>query len=394
MKKIVLLFAIGLLASCSGVKKTQKAINSGNYSIAMNKALKELQANKTKKGHQKYVVLLEEAFSKHSQREQERIAFLQKDGNPANLEDIYNGYIGLRKLQQNIRPLLPLSIYEQDRDARFEFTNYDNRILETKASLSDYLFENANELLTNASSKYDYRSAYDQLQYLQELNPGYADMSAKMEEAYQKGLDYIKVELNNDTQQVIPDRLEEELLAFNTFGINDFWSKFHTEPVADLRYDYAMQLDFMEINVSPERVNETQVIKEKLIKDGFEYQLDRNGNVAKDSLGNDIKIDKFKKVSCNYYEFTQLKTAQIGAKVSFVDLDNGQPINTYPLSSEFVFEHIYANYQGDKRALDNNVVALLDLAAVPFPSNEQMIYDAGEDIKARLKSIVSKNNFN
>ena len=74
MKKILLLFTMVLLASCSGVKKTQKAINSGNYRVAIGKALKELQKNKTKKGHQSYVVLLEDAFQKHTEREQERIA--------------------------------------------------------------------------------------------------------------------------------------------------------------------------------------------------------------------------------------------------------------------------------------------------------------------------------
>ena len=89
-----------------------------------------------------------------------------------------------------------------------------------------------------------------------------------------------------------------------------------------------------------------------------------------------------------------MKTAQIGAKVNFKDLQSGQVVNSYPLSSEFIFEHIYANYQGDRRALDNSLVALLDLAAVPFPSNEQMVYDAGEDLKARLKDIVRRNNFN
>jgi hypothetical protein len=55
---------------------------------------------------------------------------------------------------------------------------------------------------------------------------------------------------------------------------------------------------------------------------------------------------------------------------------------------------VYANYNGDKRALDNNLVALLNLGAVPFPSNEQMVYDAGEDLKARLKEIVVRHKFN
>lgn len=394
MKKLLLFTLVMLLIACGGVKKTQQALNSGNYNVAMNRAIKNLQDNKTKKGHQQYVLMLEEAFSKHSQKEIERIQFLENGGNPANLIQIYEGYTNLKKLQNRIRPLLPLPVYEEDRNAQFRFANYDNTILEVRDDLSAYLYDNASNLLANARNKMEFRRAFDEFKYLEDINPGYGDVAPKMEEAYQKGLDFVKVELKNETQQIIPERLESELLDFNTYGINNFWMQFHAQPVENINYDFAMELDFNQINISPERVNERQLIQEKVIKDGFKYVLDANGNVAKDSLGNDIKVDKFKTVTCNFYEFTQLKTAQIGANVKFKDLKSGQTINSYPLSSEFIFEHIYANVDGDRRALDNNLVALLDLAAVPFPSNEQMVYDAGEDLKARLKSIVSRHEFN
>ena len=394
MKKLLLFTSAVFLIACGGVKKTKQALNSGNYGTVMNRAIKNLQDNKTRKGHQDYVLLLEEAFAKHSEKEINRIQFLENDGNPANLVSIYEGYSNLKKLQNRINPLLPLPIYEEDRNAQFNFINYDATILEVKEELSAYLYNNATNLLANAKNKLEYRSAYDDLKYLDNINPGYGDTSKKMDEAYQKGLDFVKVELKNETQQIIPERLESELLDFNTYGINNFWMQFHAKPVENINYDFAMELDFNQINISPERVNERQLIKEKVIKDGFEYVLDEDGNVAKDSEGNDIKVDKLKTVTCNYYEFTQLKTAQIGANVSFRDLRSGQVVNSYPLSSEFVFEHVYANVDGDRRALDNNLVALLDLAAVPFPTNEQMVYDAGEDLKSRLKSIVNRYEFN
>ncbi|WP_422348193.1 hypothetical protein [Flagellimonas sp.] len=393
MKKILLFGTLVLLVACGGVKKTQEALNSGNYISAMNKAIKNLAENKTKKGHQPYVVLLEDAFAKHTQRELEQIAFLQQDGNPANLENIYNKYLHLKEIQQRIRPLMPLSIYEEGRDARFNFQNYDSRILATKTDLSEYLYSNANNMLANAKEKFEYRSVYSELKYLQDINPGYKETIAKMDEAYNKGLEYVRVDIGNETEQIIPERLETELLDFNAYGINNFWTEFHTNPLEDVNYDYALNLNFREINISPEQINEKQIIKEKQIKDGFEYLLDDEGNAVKDSLGNRIKVDKFRTVRCNFYQFTQFKAAQIGAKVSFTNLANGQEINSYPLASEFVFEHIYANYRGDKRALDTDLINLLDVRAVPFPTNEQMVYDAGEDLKARLKSIIAQNQF-
>nr|WP_299068775.1 hypothetical protein [uncultured Allomuricauda sp.] len=393
MKKLVLISIMVLLAACGGVKKTQEDLNSGNYVSAMNKAIKNLAENKTKKGNQAYILMLEDAFAKNSEREVEQITFLEKDGNPANLETIYKKYHQLKGIQERIRPLLPLSIIDESRDANFRFSNYDSSILSTKNSLSQYLYTNASNLLTTAREKEDYRAAYDDLKYLENINPGYKETVVKMHQAHERGLEYIRVDIANETEQIIPERLENELLDFNTFGINNFWTEYHTRPLEDIQYDYALNLNFREINISPEQINETQIIKEKQIKDGYEYLLDNQGNAVKDSLGNRIKVDRLKTVKCNFYQFTQFKSAQIGAQVSLTDLSNGQEINSYPLSSEFIFEHIYANYKGDKRALNTDLITLLDLRAIPFPTNEQMVYDAGEDLKMRLKSIVNQNQF-
>ena len=395
MKKLLLLSGILLfMLSCGGVKKTQQAINTGNYMNAINSAVQKLAENKDKKSNQSYVLLLEEAFRKNTERELEHIAFLRKDGNPANLETIYKGYENLNRIQEAIKPLLPLRVNDENRNAEFSLTNYDNKIITTKNELSSYLYDNALNLLTNATNKYDYRKAYDDFEYLNEINPGYGDIRFKMEEAYQKGQDYVKVEMINNTDKIIPVKLEEELLNFNTFGLEDRWTKYHTNHLANIDYDYDMQIELREINISPEQVNEKQIIKEKQIKDGQKYLLDNEGNVVKDSLGNKIKVDKFKTVKCNFYQFTQFKTAQVTGQISYQDLETKQQLNSYPLTSEFVFEHVYANYDGDKRALENELVSLLNLAAVPFPSNEQMVYDAGEDLKNRIKGVITSHRFN
>ncbi len=394
MKKALLIITtLVFLASCGGVKRTQEAVNTGNYIQAMNRAINNLAQNKNRKSHQPYILLLEDAFEKHTERELENIRFLQKDGNPANYEAIYNSYTALRQIQERIRPLLPLPIYEENRNADFYFRDYEAQILTAKTNLSEYLYTHASDLLSNATYKQDYRQAYNDFKYLEEINPGFSDTKLKMENAYEKGLDYVKVNVVNDTQQIVPERLEEELLNFNTYGLNDLWTQYHTNPLKGINYDYEMQVAFRDISISPEQIREKQIIKEKRIKDGFDYVLDANGNVMKDSLGNDIKVDRYRNVQCNFYEFTQFKAAQVVGNVSYIDLNNKQQLNTYPLSSEFIFEHIYANYQGDRRALDTDLIPFLEAAPVPFPSNEQMVYEAGEDLKARLKEIIVRQKF-
>jgi hypothetical protein len=394
MRNLILIIITALIVSCSTAKRTQEALNTGNYTSAINLSISKLSDNKTKKGNQKYIPTLEDAFKKNTARELKEIAFLKKDGNKANLEKIYNAYLRLNSIQERIKPLLPLQFFEEGRAANFAFNNYDNTILTSKNELSSYLYENASNLVKNAQNKFDYRKAFDDFSYLNKLSPNYKDTRERIENAYQKGIDYVRVKLFNNTERVIPRDLEEDLLNFNAYDLNDHWTTYHTNPQKSIRYNYEMLVEFTHINISPEHIKEKEIIKEKRIKDGWEYVLDTNGNVAKDSLGNDLKADKFITVRSNFYCLTQQKDVQITGKVSYYDLMTKQQINSYPLASGFVFEHVYGNFKGDKRALDDDLLKLANQRAVPFPTNEQMIYDSGENLKNNIKSIITSYKFN
>ena len=394
MKKQLLYFAVIVFLSACGVKKTQEALNRGNYVQAMNRAIDQLADNKSKKGHQPYIILLEEAFERHTDKMLTRIAFMEKEDNAGDYETVFRGYTDLNNLQENIRPLLPLWIEDEGRYAEFAFRDYTDEILISKGKLSDYLYTRAKTLISEAQTKYDFREAYNDLLYLDRINPEYEQSRQLMDEAYMKGIDYVKVQVVNATDQIVPQRLEMELLNFNTYGLDDIWTKYHNNPMSSVNYDYEMQLAFQDIMISPEQIRERQLIKEKDIVDGYEYLRDDNGEVVRDSLGNKIKVDRYRTVRCEYYEFTQFKSALVNGQVNYIDLNTQQQLNTYPLSSEFIFEHVFADYDGDKRALDENLITLLSVGEVPFPTNEDMVYQAGEDLKQRVKHIVSRHKFN
>ncbi|HBK82122.1 MAG TPA: hypothetical protein DDZ41_00750, partial [Flavobacterium sp.] len=111
------------------------------------------------------------------------------------------------------------------------------------------------------------------------------------------------------------------------------------------------------------------------------------------SLGKPVKVDNFKTVQINIYEFKQFKSVQVTAKVDYIDYRSNQTIDTFPLASEFIFENIYATFNGDKRACEDDYHRFFNQRAVAFPSNEQMIFDSGEDLKAKLKEIITRNRF-
>ncbi len=392
MKKITLLLSLLILMGSCGVKNTRALLSDGDYDAVINRAIEELRSNKKAKSKQDYVYLAEEAFAKGKERDVREIELLIKEGNPAKLEQIYSTYLKLNNRQERIRPLLPLRLIKERREALFPFENYSESIINSKNNLSKYLYDNSKALLLT-KDKMSARRAFDDLAYLENINPGYKEVKKLMEEAQFKGTDFISVYTKNETNMTIPTRLQNDLLDFSTFGLNDKWTVYHSTKQKGINYDYELIVNFRQINISPEQVKEKEFIKEKQVKDGLKTLLDTRGNIVKDSLGKPIKVDNFKTIRVNIYEFRQFKSCQITAKVDYIDFNSNQLVDAFPITSEFIFENIYANYNGDKAACEENYLTYFSKKAVAFPNNEQMIYDTGEDLKAKLKDIITKNRF-
>ena len=393
MKKITSLLALLLIVSACGVRQTRDMLTSGDYDGAIQNAVDGLRGgNKNAKGKQDYVYLLEEAFAKAKERDLRNIEIWFKDANPQNLEKIYDTYVQLNARQEKIRPLLPVRLLKEGRDAKFPFDDYSDQIVSSKNALAKYLYDNSKALLVT-KDKMTIRRAYDDLLYLRSLNPGFKDTDKLIEEAQFKGTDFVNVYTKNETNMVIPVRLENDLLDFSTLGLNDKWTVYHSNRVKGIDYDYGLVVNFRQINISPEQIKEKEIQKEKLIKVGLKNLLDRNGQVVKDSLGNNIKVDDMRTVRAQVYEFSQFKACQVTAKVDYIDFRNNQLLQTFPLASEFTFNYMYAKFRGDKRACEQDYFQYFDRRAMPFPSNEQMVYDTGNDLKNKLKDIITRNKF-
>lgn len=393
MQKITLLVSILFLAvSSCGVKTTQSLLSDGNYDGAIDRAVEALKTKKDSKGKQDYVYLLEEAFAKVKDRDLRNLDLMIKEANAANSERIYNTYLQLNNRQEKIRPLLPLPLLKQGKNAAFAFDNYSDQIVSSKNALSKYLYENASALL-KSKNKLDFRKAYDDFFYLESINPGYKNTKKLMDDAQFKGTDFVDVYAKNETNMVIPKQLQDDLLDFKTYGLNDKWTVYHSVRQKNVTYDYSLIINFRQIIISPEQIKEKEFIKERQVKDGVKTLLDSRGRPVKDTLGKEIKVDNYRTLRANIYEFRQFKSCQVTAKVDYVDVKTNQLLQSFPVTSEFIFENIYSTYKGDKSACEDNYMTYFNKRAVPFPNNEQMVFDTGEDLKARLKDIIVRNKF-
>ncbi|AUP77567.1 hypothetical protein [Flavivirga eckloniae] len=390
MKRLLpILIVLSMLTACGGKKQVEAAVNSGNYDQAITTALNKLRTNKNKKRKSDYVLMLQEAYHKVVERDLNTINHLKKDKNPELFKEIYERYMDLNSRQEAIKPVLPLFV--NGKEITFNINDYSNEIVQSRENVSDFYYEKGLDLL-ELDDKVQIREAYNVLGYIESINPNYEKTRELMQEAHERGISYISVTIENRTNQMIPQRLEDDLLNFDTYGLNQFWTVYHAQPNKNTAYDYAMQLQLKQINISPERIQEREFVREKEIVDGWKYELDEKGNVAKDSLGNDIKIDKIVKVKARYNEFVQIKSTQVVADVVYFDTKTKQLLDTFRIDSEFIFENHFANVRGDERALESEDIRILNNRRVPFPSNEQMVYDTGEDLKLKLKDIISSYN--
>jgi len=388
----IILFTALFSASCNSVKRTQKFVAQGNYNQAIELAVKKLQKDKDAKEYDAHIRLLEEAYLKAKEDDTRHINFLKKENSPAGAKEIYYTYLDLQARQDLIRPLLPLYSNEMGRKANFVFSDYTNDLLGAKDAYIKSLYQEAIAYMQRNTKK-DYRSAFNVLCELEEVQPNYRDVHQLKEDAHFRGTDFVFVTLNNHTGQFIPFRLERDLLDFNTYGLDDFWTEYHGQRENGINYDLGIDLNFQTIQISPERISDRQYTRKQRIKDGYEYGRDRKGNIVRDSLGNPIKIERFIDVSAQVTVTNQQKSVFVGGTVVYKDLNKRRQLNSFPISSEFVFENAFAKYRGDERALTTEDRRLLNNYFIPFPNNEQMVFDAGSDIKERFKEILRNNSF-
>ncbi len=383
-KTTILLLVLGIIfTSCSIKKKVREEIGKGNFDAAIDMLVHKLSRKRNVKSADEYVLLLEEAYRKARERDLQQIKRLKKDDNPETWEKIYQLYVRLDDRQNRIKSLLPLKIISQNRNARFAMDDYSDEILEARNQMVRVLYKDALDLMRK-NDILSYRKAYDLLERIDEVYPNYKNVRDLMKEAYAKGIAWVGVSLENQTGKVIPKKLENDLLDFDAARAQNFWVRYEPLKKDTAQYDFLMKLVFTDIQVSPEKEQERIITQEKEITDGYKYATDANGNIVKDSLGNPIKVPVYRKVTATVHEYRQFKEATIKATGYLYDLHTGKQIASFPYQSRFVFDHKYLRVYGDKRALEQVYLDLLDNKKLPFPSNEQMIYDAGMDLKEKF----------
>lgn len=381
---VLSIFVLFTMGSC---RMSQTAINSGDYEYAVKRSVDKLRKNKKKS---KAALELEQAYNKAVDRDLTHIGNLHEEGLTENAVEIFDLYNRLESRQRLVQPLLPLFIKKEGRNARIKIDNYNLQLVEFKKKAADYLYKEATSLL-ETDSKFAAREAFRLLKELDDFYPGYLDIEKLMGQANIAGTNKILFEINNETGIPMPPNFESELNKISLQELNRLWADFHMKPVRGTNYDYKVAMNVNLLDVGPEQITEDIYTREKEINDGWDYVLDKKGNVMKDSLGNDIKVDRFKTIFVHVTETYQRKEAQIAGTIDFIDLNTNQIVGTYPVSTTSAFTNRFGAFKGDERALTSRDKNIIRSGFQIFPSDFDLILKAMHQLKPLVKDAIVDN---
>jgi len=238
-----------------------------------------------------------------------------------------------------------------------------------------------------------YRQAFIEMSKAQEYSGGmYPELNELIEEARFKGISRVLVRVNNLTHMKLDPVFEQDLLEIDTRNLENDWVEYHFKHLnEDIAYDYDILVNLEMITVSPDEVNEKDELFKKKVEDGFEYVLDANGNVMKDTAGNDIKLPKYKTLQCTMIETHQFKSARIDGNVEILSNNPKKLIRKEPIGAEHIFDHASARAVGDVEALDEEALYMIEQEAIPFPNDFEMIFNCTETLKPAIRQGIYRN---
>lgn len=378
MKKLVfIIITITLLFAC---KSSSKQLEDGNYDAALQKAAKKIKKNP---GKFEEVDTFNDAYRMAYTQNDNEVTRLKSSGDPSNWRKIHSIYLQMKKRQDLAASLPPVGINYTERDFSTEIELSRNKALE-------YAYEIGNQLLSS-TDRFQVRKAYANFLEVKKYSSNYKDVDEKLKEAKYFGMTNIFFRIENNAEIVAPKGMMEALQNIDINDIDQQWINYETFVDTNKQYHYSIILNMKLIEVSPEGLKETETVERKRVEGGFDYVLDANGNVKKDSLGNDIKTVKYKTISCRLKRFQQIKSAQISGTIDYYDNLVNRRMKSEPITSEALFESFHAQAFGDLNALSVQTRQGLNVEPLPFPRNDVLIVQAGEILKSMTKDILVKN---
>lgn len=384
--KIFVYASISILLISSGCKVAEKEFRKGDYDEAINICVKKLVDNPDKA---EYITILEEAFARANGEDLATIEALNKEGQPDRWEEIFNLYQSINIRQNKIKPLLPIYLGTEERDAEFNFVNAVDGMNTAKKNAVAYWYALATDNL-KSKDVYKARDAYYALQKIEMYYNNYKDVSALMVQAKNLGTNDVAFTIKNSTYGNFSYDVNNALNNIEVEADYGTWYRIY-EQMPESAVEYTIELNIKQMEALPEKVTTNRYEESKQIIDGYEFVYDNQGNIVKDSLGNPVKVPDYKTVTAFITETWQEKVATVSGEVKYIDR-NGRVVKTIPVKADGVFQNYYAVATGYFEALTQQSKEKLGGKPLPFPSDSELLVQAIHQLGCTVNDVLDDYN--
>lgn len=386
MKRILQIFVILSILFSAGCSSSKKQLSKGNYDAAIDKAVKELRRDRD---DEKQIQILSESYRIANELDQERIRYLKMEGRANSWDEVYQIYQALSSRQTLVRTVTPLNL--DGRTVDFPYVDYMSDMVEAKRKAADFYFAHGNQLM-DGKIKENYRQAFGEFIRAKQYMGDYPGIDNKIEEAKYKGMSRVFVSVQNSSIIKFPPEFEQDMLALDLPSLNSEWVEYHTQNLNNnTDYDYFVNVNIKNVAVSPDQTLQKDSVVKRDVDDGFEYKLDKKGNVMRDTLGNDIKIRKYKTLQCALVETIQLKACRIDGDVDVIQVNPNKVLKKDPIGAQSNFENVSSRAIGDTQALSPELLSRTKKQPVPFPTDLDMVIMCSENLKMAIRGAIQNN---
>jgi hypothetical protein len=377
--KRVLPFALVLTIILAGCGSSKKQLEKGNYDAAIEKAVKDLRRNPK---DQKQIATLESAYKVASDQDNERIRFLKMEGKPGNWDEIYLIYKRLYDRQALVKTVPSLN---------FPYVDYMQDMVVAKRKAADFYYAHGIELMKN-KMKDSYRQAYGEFVRAKEYVGDYEGIDGKISESRYLGISRVLVAIQNKSIIKFPKEFEDQLLMLDLPSLNSDWVEYHTKDLdQNTQFDYYINVNVVNVLVTPDQTTTADSVVKRDIEDGYNYVLDKKGNVMKDTLGNDIKVKKYKTVQCGLVQTLQRKSCRIDGDVEVIQVNPSKVLKKDPIGAQSNFENVSSRAIGDLQALNAAQLERTRSKIVPFPTDIDMVIRCSDNLKMAIRGAIQNN---
>jgi hypothetical protein len=369
----ILFFAGSLLLSC---KTASKAYDKGNYTDAVELAVKKLQKDPSD-GETK--ALLQAAYRSAVTVSESKIRSLSAG---ADYEAIYNEYRSLQSLYETVRPFPFLVNLVKATDYSGYVATYGEKAADARVEKGMTAMERGDKRSFQAAY-YEFRSA---LRFKDD-----ATTRSRMQEAFDAGVTNVVVSSmqsrfgNGFSMASYRMRtFEEKMLRTIRNGISNEFVQLYSEDEARARRivpDQVIELRLgrIDLNMTSDQTSSRSVTREVLVKE----TIFRPDSIVRQYAPVTAVVETTRR---SYFSGGDLYVTILDAE--------GRTLWNERVSGEYTWDQEFSNYRGDSRALTDSERSKLNQASRTTKSDdeaeERVMDEIASNLRLRLRSYFSR----